>query len=144
MSCHKETICSITALLISAFLTVQSFQYPAESSHFPRFLTILMTFLSVMMVFRNWKSQNTDNSSGFKSTELKTLFIVVTLTILYVLGIYYIGYFVSTTLFLVIMMRSFGHPKPFAMALAVFIFLATVYVLFVVFLGMHLPKALLI
>ena len=55
----------------------------------------------------------------------------------------YIGYFVSTVVYMALSMFFFGERRPLPIAAAVIIFLAVIYALFVSFLGLRLPEGVL-
>ncbi len=75
--------------------------------------------------------------------KLKAPVLVFSLTIAYLAGIMYIGYFVSNTIFLIGTMSIFGRQGLFTKTIATAGFLLVVYALFVSFLGLRLPEGLL-
>lgn len=146
----KELFFAVSITVISSLLLITSFTYPAESSEFPRFLCGLMLFFSVLILVKALRSRrvakeniNTEESSGSIMFKLKVPAIVFSLTIAYVVGIMYIGYFVSSIIFLVGTMSVFGKQGLFAKTIATAGFLLVVYALFVSFLGLRLPEGLL-
>ena len=146
----KELFFAVSITLISLLLLITSFTYPAESSQFPRFLCGLMLLFSVLIRVKGLRSKtgtkeksNTEVSSGSIMVKLKAPVLVFSLTIAYLAGIMYIGYFVSSTIFLIGTMSIFGRQGLFTKTIATAGFLLVVYALFVSFLGLRLPEGLL-
>lgn len=145
LSMNKERIFSIGISVLSVLLMIQAFRYPVESSQFPRFLCILMVVFSLMILIRTLKGKCVgcnSNTAGFSETA-KFPVIVFSSALAYVLGISYIGYFVSTVAYMFSMMFIFGEKRIFPMLIAIAVFLGVVYALFVSFLGLRLPEGLL-
>lgn len=138
----KERIFSIGISVISILLTIQAFRYPAESSQFPRFLCLLMVLFSVMILVRNIMGKTTAKAechASFKEV-MKVPFIVFASTAMYIFAIQYVGYFVSTVIYMFLMMSMFGQKRILPMGIAVTVFLGVIYALFVSFLGLRLPE----
>lgn len=146
----KELFFAVSITVISLLLLITSFTYPAESSEFPRFLCGLMLIFSVLILVKALRLRrvtkeniNTEGSSGSIMFKLKVPVIVFSLTIAYVVGIMYIGYFVSSIIFLIGTMSIFGRQGFLSKTIATAGFLLVVYALFVSFLGLRLPEGLL-
>lgn len=146
----KELFFAIAITVISAILFFISFTYPAKSSDFPKFLCGLMLLFSILILLKAVRShttaQKSDNAGENDEkiiTTLKVPAIIFSLTIAYVVGIIYIGYFVSSVVFLITMMSIFGKQKLLTKIIATLLFLIVVYVFFVSFLGLRLSQGLL-
>jgi len=141
----KELFFAVSISVISLLLLMTSFTYPRESSDFPRFLCGLMVVFSLLILIKTLrlpvgtKETYTGNIWG----RLKIPAIVFFVTIAYVVGIMYIGYFVSSVIFFIGSMSVFGREKLLPKAIATAGFLIVVYALFVSFLGIRLPQGLL-
>lgn len=143
MLTNKERLFSLGILATSLLLTLQSFRYPAESSHFPRFLCLLMTLFSVLLLARSAKrAADGEKGEGF-SKGAKIPAMVFSATAAYVFAVNYVGYFVSTVVFMFLAMFLFGERRILPMAGATAVFLGVVYALFVSFLGLRLPEGIL-
>ena len=150
MNRKKEFFFAVSATLISLALLLTSFTYPTESSEFPRFLTGLMLLFSLLMLVKNLrlkkeqKGQETPNNADVALFgKLKVPVIVFSVTIAYVVGIVYLGYFTSSVIFLIGTMSLFGKEKFLVKTVATAGFLLIVFALFVNFLGLRLPQGLL-
>ncbi len=150
MNRKKEFFFAVSAALISLVLLITSFTYPKESSEFPRFLTGLMLLFSLLMLVKNLRIKRelqdkeiSEKTDGILFKSLKVPVIVFSVTIAYVVGIIYIGYFVSSIIFLIGTMSYFGKEKFWVKVVATGGFLLIVFALFVSFLGLRLPQGLL-
>ena len=149
-SYKKELGFSVAITTICALLVIRSFSYAPGSSLFPRFLTLVMTLLSLMLLVRTVRSRPDRAEAGETTEERSSLwtrckvpFLIFAFTALYAVAIQVVGYFTSTTLFLVGTMAFFGRHRLWVMGGASVLFLAVIYALFVQFLGLRLPEGLL-
>ena len=143
MYINKEKVYSLSVTVISVLLTVQAFRYPAESSHFPRFLCILMVLFSLISLSKALKDKEQKREEITFASTVKLPLIVFLTAIVYIFGIAYVGYFVSTTVYMLVMMFLFGERRIIPMGAAVAVFLIVIYALFVHFLGLRLPEGIL-
>ena len=77
--------------------------------------------------------------ASFKEV-MKIPFIVFASTAMYIFAIQYVGYFVSTVIYMFSIMSMFGQKRILPMGVAVTVFLGVIYALFVSFLGLRLPE----
>ena len=144
----REVYFAALLTVISFMLAVQSFNYPPDSSDFPRFLTVLMTVFAAALTCKSYlklKEEQTDNVSFKELFEKQKMSALVFLgTIIYVVGIKYIGYFSSSIIFLIGSMAFFSKKRNWkVMVLSTIGFLLVVYALFVWFLNLRMPQGLL-
>lgn len=140
----REILFSLSALALSVSILAVCFTYPPEASSFPKFIAALMVFFSLALVGKSFCAQILESNPSEAKSFFKALggaIAVIACTALYALGIIYVGYFVSTTIFFFITMVLYGKNKimPFLFASAGF--MGIMYGLFVWFLGMRLPEA---
>ena len=143
MYINKEKVYSLSVTALSALLTVQAFRYPAESSHFPRFLCILMVLFSLISLVRAFKDKEQKCEKITFASTVKLPLIVFLTAIAYICGIAYVGYFVSTVVYMVCMMLMFNERRIIPMGAAIAVFIIVIYALFVHFLGLRLPQGIL-
>lgn len=142
---RKDRSFAVIMVLLSAAFLVQSFSYPAESSQFPRFLMGVQLLFSLIFLFQKFRLPLESKTVPSKEViaSLVPAFKVFLVTSLYVLAIDYVGYFAATTAFLMGAMSLFGNRRLLVMALVTGCFLALIYALFVLFMGVRLPQGLL-
>lgn len=146
----KELFFALAITIISSLLLITSFTYPPKSSQFPRFLCGLMLLLSILILLRALRSRakaeestEKEGRAGSFLDKIKVPVMIFLVTIAYVVGIMYIGYFVSSVIFLIGTMSIFGKEKFLTKIIMTAGFLIVVYALFVSFLGLRLPQGLL-
>ncbi|MFA0889510.1 MAG: tripartite tricarboxylate transporter TctB family protein [Synergistales bacterium] len=149
-SYRKEIGFALAVTGICALLTLRAFSYSEESSQFPRFLTLIMTSLSFLLIFRTLRGKPQKSAAEEMArtknafwTKYKAPVLVFLFTAIYVASIQAVGYFTSTLLFLVGSMAFFGRHRVGLMLIFSMLFMAVVYILFVRFLGLRLPEGLL-
>lgn len=142
---RKDRSFAVIMVLLSAAFLAQSLRYPAESSQFPRFLMGVQLLFSLIFLFQQFRHPLGPKAvqSGEVIASLVPAFKVFLITSLYVLAIDYIGYFSATAAFLLGAMALFGNRRLVVMGLVTACFLALIYALFVLFMGVRLPQGLL-
>lgn len=142
---RKDRTFAVIMVLLSAAFLVQSLSYPAESSQFPRFLMSVQLLFSLIFLFQQFRLPLEERKVPNKEViaSLAPAAKVFLITSLYVLAIDYFGYFSSTTAFLIGAMFLFGNRRLVVMALVAGCFLALIYALFVLFMGVRLPEGIL-
>ncbi len=143
----RDIYFALCATLISALLLCKALGYSTDSAIFPIFLTCLMLFLAVLLLIKSILAKVThDNSQQEHISQgalLRCALGVLGSTAIYIAGIMYVGYFVSTAIFFLSVMLLYGKNELVPSLAATAIFLLTIYGLFVYFLGINLPQSLL-
>ena len=105
-------------------------------------MQLLFSLIFLLQQFRHPLGPKTAQS-GEVIASLVPAFKVFLITSLYVLAIDYIGYFAATAAFLLGAMALFGNRRLLVMGCVTASFLALIYALFVLFMGVRLPEGLL-
>lgn len=152
-SFKKEIAFCVLMLGVGCACLAQSYAYDDASSQFPRFLSTLLVLLGGVNIFRVARLRPTavkvvSETVFRKDPWLGSTARVLCSVALYVLCLRWIGYYVSTALFLGMSMYVFREKDSGAdlrriAPLAIAIFLAMVYGLFNVFLGTSMPQGVL-
>jgi hypothetical protein len=150
----KEVGFAAAMTLLSLAFLVRAFFYPEDSSQFPRFLMMLQTAFSGLLLAGSLALPGTmkadpAHESGSRNrmnglSVFKVPLQVFVAASVYLLAIGFIGYFVSTALFLALSMFWFGRHRPVVLVGVSLGFIAVVYALFVMFIGVRLPRGILI
>jgi len=129
-------------ILISLYFINLSLDFPAGGDTFPLFATTTTILLSLFLIGSSFKKSN------FKETKKITFNIsynsikpplLITLSVLYIIGITEIGYFVSSILFLYITTYAVGIRNFKAITITGLILFPTMYGFFVYLLHAQLP-----
>ena len=143
----RERLFAVFMTAASAILLIRSCMYAPESSGFPRFLTGLMLFFSLILLVKSFRAPKRAAGEAVPSRTFRQLFgvpiFVIGSTILYAAGIRYLGYFASTTVFFLWFMAFYGKNTLWLSLVASISFMTVTYGLFIRFLGMRLPEGLL-
>jgi len=146
----KKTDIGVVAFMyaVCAFFYVYSFDLHEDSLTYPRFTIVLLfgltTLYLIQMIIAARKfgvESGVDTVfAGFKAAQF---FIAVVLTIVYFFLMKYLGFFSSTIIYMVAALVYLRVP-PLHTVIAVIGVNVMIYVAFVEFLGVRLPKGLLI
>lgn len=131
---------------ICAFFYSQTLKLDADSQTYPRFIIIILfgltTLYLLQMLFRARKF-GTQNSNGeFQGFQPLQFFGCLVLTLLYLVSVHFIGFYVSTVVFMVVTLL-FLKVKPVPILIATVAIILLVYVAFTLFLKVKLPTGLL-
>ena len=142
----KELMFAVLMVIISVAILFQAYGYAADSSQFPRFLAWSLMVLSILNILRMIKLKSQEDSKAhsalWPNRWLVLSVLVLASVFLYTLASPFIGYYLSTVIFLVGFMGLYGRSCGIGwrgIVLACVIFLGTVYLMFSVFLGTQLP-----
>ena len=131
---------------ICAFFYSQTIQLKSSIQTYPKFITIVLfgltTLYVIQMIVRARQYGVADAKEEFKDFQAKQFFVCLILTILYLLAVNYIGFYVSTLVFLVASLL-FLRVKPLPTAIATVAILLLVYLAFTLFLKVKLPRGIL-
>ena len=119
---------------------------PAESQTYPKFIVIILfgltTLYLIQMIMNAVKYGTESGKSQFEGFQPKQFFVCLGLTLLYIIAVITVGFYVSTAVFLVVSLL-FLKVKPLYIAIATVALLALIYVAFTLFLRVQLPNNLL-
>ncbi|MEG1632868.1 MAG: tripartite tricarboxylate transporter TctB family protein [Oscillospiraceae bacterium] len=133
------------SICVLFFVMTQQIKFEARA--YPTFVIILLfsltTIFVVQLVFEAKRSGVTSGvTEVFEGFLPKQFFIVFVMIIGYLIGMYFIGFYISTLAFIVLCLLFLKVPKWQIILSALFI-IALVYGAFTLFLGVKLPIGLL-
>ena len=109
----------------------------ASSQTYPRF-TIILLFLIQMLVAAKKNGVESGVDEVFKDFQPVQFFVCLGATILYLIGIYFFGFYIPTVIFMAAVLLYLRVPPLYA-AIAVVVIIALIYFAFQKFLGVKLP-----
>ena len=120
---------------------------PADSQMYPKVIVIILfgltTLYLIQMIMNAVKYGTESGKSQFEGFQPKQFFVCLALTLLYIIAVITIGFYVSTVVFLVVSL-FFLKVKPLYIGIATVALIALIYVAFTLFLRVQLPSNLLI
>ena len=156
-----DIIISSILILLCGFFWSESSSYPTEVQTFPRLFLVIIVITSIIVIVRavfgiikdrkllsEQKAAGTYVEEAYddEGTDLKPLskqllpFAGLLFVLAYVLCIQYIGFFVSTAVFMLAFMRFLQLKKWWLMLLIAAGMDAVVYVLFVIVFAIRMPS----
>ncbi|MEE8394454.1 MAG: tripartite tricarboxylate transporter TctB family protein [bacterium] len=141
-----ETIAAATWIGLSIYFAAIALEFPAGGGTFPLFSAGGTILLALLLIFRVWVK---DRAAGrekivfdFRYEKIKPMAVAL-LSVVYVVAIFEIGYFVSSILFLAIATYLVGIRNYRAVLLTGVVLFPLMYLFFVIFLQANLPRGLL-
>ena len=132
---------------VCAFFYVYMQELPKDSQTYPRFTILLLfgltTLYLVTMIVNAVKHGTEAGFEAFKDFVPGQFFFCLAMVILYLLGIKYLGFFVSTVIFMAAIMAFLKVPWKYTV-IAIVAMVVLLYLAFVVFLKVKLPAGILI
>ena len=145
----KKTDIGVVAFMyvVCAFFYVYLQELPKDSQTYPMFTIVLLfgltTLYLITMIFNAVKHGTESGTEMFREFVSGQFFFCPALVVLYLIGIKFIGFFVSTTIFMIAVM-AFLKVKWQHIAIAVVSMDVLLYLAFVLFLKVKLPAGILI
>ena len=131
---------------ICAFFYTETIKLKSNIQTYPKFIVIVLfglTTLYLIQMIMNAKRYGVESGKeDFKDFQAAQFFGCLVLTILYLLAVNFIGFYVSTFVFLVVSLL-YLKVKPLPTAIATVAILLLVYLAFTLFLKVKLPKGIL-
>lgn len=109
---------------------------------FPRLLTAIMVVLAVMLLFLSKRSRSS-REFHWDRVALVRIGVVSLLIVAYIILIRYVGFLISTLLFLAVLLWYFRERRPVALVVLSLGITASIYVVFGVLAGVPFPVGLL-
>ena len=141
----KKTDIGVVAFmyLVCAYFYSQTLTLKANSQTYPKFTIILLFGLTTLYLVQMivWAKKNGVESGVdevFKDFVPAQFFVVLGATILYLVGIHFLGFYIATVVFMLCVLL-YLKVKPLYTVIAVAVIIALIYFAFGKFLGVRLP-----
>lgn len=148
----KDLYLGIFLILLSILSYIETLSYPFESAYFPRFIIILLLLLGVAVLVREGillrrtraanssDTPSTGKESGlWKTPAFRKVSLMVFSSLVYMVVMEQVGFFVTTLVYLPIMMKLLGIQKLRTILLSTGIVVLFIYLIFVSFLNVPFP-----
>lgn len=137
----------LMGIFIALFLITFTFQSSGTmkthttAAFFPRVVLVLLMFLTLLFIIQSWR-KGPAKAAGEKMEREKVRRVVVTmgLSVLYVLGVIYLGTLVSSALFIAAAMLTWGVRRKLTILLTAMLTPIMVYLVFTKILLVQLPS----
>lgn len=140
-----ERLAGLSFIAIALYMGAVALAFPAGGARFPLFISTCMVLLGSFMLLKGAlrPSQYRRRFSPDLSRDAWRPVAMLMFAILYVLGIFHMGYYVSTTVFLLVVPFAAGFSRPLAVAGSTAFCVAFIYGLFGFALRVNLPVGML-
>ena len=141
----KKTDIGVVAFMyfVCAFFYYHMTKLKASSQTYPRFTIILLfglttLYLIQMLVAAKKHGVESGVDVVFKDFQVKQFFVCLVATILYLVCIYFFGFYISTVIFMAAVLLYLRVPPLFTV-IAIVVIVALIFFAFQKFLGVKLP-----
>lgn len=136
-----ERLAGLSFIAIALFMGAVALEFPAGGARFPLFISTCMVLLGSLMLLKSGlrPAQYRHAFSPDVSRDAWRPVAMLMFAILYVLGIFLLGYYVSTTVFLLVVPFAAGLYRPLAVAGSTALCVVFIYGLFGFALQVNLP-----
>jgi len=134
-------IISIFLIIISIFFYYQTITWEKDPATLPRLMLGVIIFLSILLIIRSITKNPKRNNIVKKMSRQSFLriFIATCITLLYVTTINLLGLYLSTMLFLIIILLYIGEKNKLVIIGVPVLFLFFLYLIFDFFLHIDIP-----
>ena len=129
---------------VAAFVWVESDQFPANGHQLPQFCAIVAICIMLLMLLKEFKNIVTKRVKMELSYQANKHFVIFLFSIFYVISIFFVGYYVSTILFIIFGCLLVGVRQLKTIVITTVVTLALMYAFFELFLQAGLPRGWLI
>lgn len=141
-----ERITALGCIGVAAYVGIIAFEFPAGGGAFPQFAAVSTICLAVLMLAGSFIRAHGDLAGNvtfdFRFEKIKPM-LVCLLAIAYVFGIFRLGYYSASILFLVLTTWTVGIRNAKAIALTGVILFPLMYAFFELFLRADMPRGVL-
>ena len=136
---------TIGLFVLEAFYFFLIKQLPPKAARYPQFVLSLMLFLTILLAINTFiiKPKNVEEEDKFKGNLFKQFFFVIAISVVYVILIDIIGFFVSTAIYLFVTMVALKSNVKWSIVVSI-LFPIFLYLVFVSFLKVPVPRGFLI
>lgn len=135
-------IISIFLIIISIFLYYQTITWEKDPATLPRLMLGVIIFLSILLIIRSITKNPKKNNIIKKMSKQSffRIFIVTCITFLYVTSINLLGLYLSTLIFLIIVLLYVGEKNKLVIIGVPILFSIFIYLIFGLFLHVDIPQ----
>lgn len=112
-------------------------EYAIHASQYVKFLLLVLALLCGLLTVSSFFSRDTSKPGWVKAPGPFTAAVV--LTLLFVLSIKYVGFYVGAAVYMIVLSWTLGLRKPLLLIVSTALLLALIYGVFVKFLGVPVP-----
>ena len=141
----RNIVFSVLVLLVSVTAGSVAFAYPADSSWFPRVLSVFLALMAIVLMISSNGSTKAEDASLYRGQASQLIYAasVFVAAVLYAIAIQFLSFEIANFLFLVAAMYLLGQRNPIVIAAVATVTMLLVKLLFFVLLDVSRPQGLL-
>lgn len=139
---NTDRIIAFIIIILSLGLYRVSIEFPKGADIFPQVALGSMIFLAVILIILDLKKKQQNSKPQGRKTGWLRPYLIFALTTLYIVSITSIGFFVSTCIFIVVIMFYLGLRKLLNYVITLMVIVVFYYLLFIRLLHVPLPQGL--
>jgi len=142
---NRNVAFSLLVLLVSVTAGSVAFGYPADSSWFPRTLSVFLGLMAIVLFLSSRKTANTADADVFggQVSQAGAAAFVFIAAALYAVAIQFLSFEIANFLFLVMAMYVLGQRDPIVIATVATVTMLLIKLLFFVLLDVSRPQGVL-
>ncbi len=142
---NRDVVFSMLVFLGSITAGWVAFNYAADSSWFPRVLSVFLGLMAIVLFLRSRNAAEVSDVdwSDTRAPQARAAAVVFAATVLYALAIQFVSFEIANFLFLVAAMYLLGQRNPIVIAGVATVTMLLIKLLFFVLLDVSRPQALL-
>lgn len=134
-----ETLTAIGLIIAAGGFLVPTAALSQVSALLPASMLISILVLSAVMLIADQRKAAAGEAAQPVMKAPKRVFWAFVLTVLYALSVDYVGFYVSTAISIPLIAYAFGYRNPLGLAIATFIVLGAIYLIFGVAMSQEFP-----
>ncbi len=148
----KDFYLGVFLVLLSLLAYIETRSYPVNSAYFPRFILLIIALLGAATILKELKpllkngkvERGADLPEGgrvafWRLPTVRKVSMMIFSSLAYMVIMGYVGFFVTTSIYLPVMMRLLGIRKPRTIWLSTGIVVISIYLIFGKFLSVPFP-----
>lgn len=138
-----EFFFQIGIAVVAVILILTSFDYPKLAGILPRTILYFLLALALIRIFALFRSHKEEILSGYNlewNKGTKRLFFIIGTTVLYIIVIQFLGFYVTSAIFIAMVPSYLGYKNLKLRLLAMVIVIGFMYVMFELLLNTPLPR----
>lgn len=149
---HQDIVLGFFFLLMSALFYIGARDFPDNVAQFPKLFSIIMAVLSIPVILKGFHQnkelkqaveENPNTKVALSWAELRYPTYTLLSILLYIGGILYVGFFISSAIYMILFMYLLKYRNWVVVIGTTAILLGGIYLIFVRLLSISLPAGLL-
>ncbi len=140
MLSHHDRVAGLVLFVFSAAAFALTFTFPVSAIGHTRMVTGAMAVLSAILFFRSFTAAEREKTFEPFMRHPGRFALGFLMTVAYVLGCEYVGYYTSSVIFIPVAAYALGLRRPLMIGITTVLYCLTIYGVFEILFGRPLPS----